>query len=305
MDERTVSIAGRFLALAGVVFVVAAMLIGLAGWRGGKGIARRLWTAYLTEFGILGGVIVPAYFGTGALFAAVAAICALATAELYRVLGHAEGPWGASIGVLGGLAVVASAAFGTEALMLQVLVIGASITLAIGLAARTGPVPGVYSGARAVVGLVYPSTFGAYLLLLGRAQSGFGLIAFLIGVIELNDSAAMLGGLLIGGPKIWPRLSPKKTIAGSGLGLCAAVGGAAALGFAVPMLALPQVLGGGLLIGIAGQTGDLVASAIKRTAGVKNFAALVPDQGGILDIYDALIFTAPWFWLYLRAIGAV
>src|SRR5215207_745690 len=146
MDERTVSIAGRFLELAVVVFVVAAILIVLAGWRGGKGIARRLWTAYLTEFGILGAVIVPAYFGTGALVAAVAAICALATAELYRVLSHAEGPRLAPIGVLGGLAVVASAAFGTEALMLQVVVIGASMTLAIGVAARTGSVPGVYSG---------------------------------------------------------------------------------------------------------------------------------------------------------------
>ena len=304
MDERTVSIAGRFLALAMVIFVVAALLIVLAGWRGGKGIARRLWIAYLTEFGILGAVIVPAYLGTGALFAAVAAICALATAELYHVLDHTEGPRLASIGVLGGLAVVASAAIGTEALMLQVLVIGASITLAIGVVARTG-VPGVYSGAYTVFGLVYPSAFGAYLLLLGRAESGFGLIAFLIGVIELNDSAAMLGGLLIGGPKICPSLSPNKTIVGSGLGLLAAVGGAAALGFAVPMLALPQVLGGGLLIGIAGQTGDLVASAIKRSAGVKDFATCVPGQGGILDIYDALIFTAPWFWLYLRAIGDV
>ena len=105
---------------------------------------------------------------------------------------------------------------------------------------------------------------------------------------------------LVGGPKIWRRLSPNKTVAGSLAGLGATIAGAGLLAFAVPALTATQVIAAGLLIALAGQAGDLVASSIKRMAGVKDFSGLVPVQGGVLDIYDALIFSSPVFYWYVR-----
>ncbi len=295
------AVAARLIPSAGAIFLLAGLLVALAGWRGGPVMYHRLWTAYLTEFVIIGAVVVPAYFGTAALFLAVGCICAVATAELLRVMrGPVPSPL-VGLGLLGSVTVVGAAAIGGEALALRTLVVAACVALAAGLTTRPGSAPGAHPAALTLVSLVYPSAFGAYLLLLGRSDDGFGLVAFLVGIIELNDSAAMLAGILVGGPKLWPRLSPNKTVAGSCAGLLASAGGAAALEFAVPGLTMPQALGAGLLVGFGGQAGDLVASAIKRAAGVKDFAAFIPGQGGILDVYDALLFTAPLFWLYLKA----
>ncbi|MBO0883134.1 MAG: hypothetical protein J2P17_22930, partial [Mycobacterium sp.] len=80
------AIAGRFIVVALVLFGLGAVLIVCAGWRRGPAVARRLWQAYIAEFGILAAIIVPARIGIGALLIAVAAICALATWELYSVL---------------------------------------------------------------------------------------------------------------------------------------------------------------------------------------------------------------------------
>ena len=296
------AVAARLIPSAGAIFLLAGMLVAVAGWRGGPVTSRRLWTAYLTEFVIVGAVVVPAYLGTAALFLAVGSICAVATAELLRVVrGPVPSPL-VGIGLLGSVAVVGAAAIGGETLALRAMVVAACVALAAGLATRPGSDPAAHPAALTLVSLVYPSALGAYLLLLGRSDGGFGRVAFLVGVVELNDSAALLGGMLLGGPRLCPRLSPEKRIAGSCAGLLAAVAGAAALRFAVPALTVPQVLGAGLLIGVGGQVGDLVASSVKRAAGVKDFAALVPTQGGILDIYDALLFAAPLFWLYVQAV---
>jgi phosphatidate cytidylyltransferase len=302
MDAQA-AIAARFLAIALALFVVAALLIGLAGLLRGPAVAHRLVTAYLTEFAILAVVIVPAYIGTAALTVTVVAMCAIGTSELYRARAHGDIPRLTWIGIAAGLTVPLTAALASQAVLFDVLLVGAIVMLAAGLEGQAGKFAS--SPTVDLAGLIYPNAFGACLLLVGRAQGGFGLIAFLVGIVELNDSCAMLGGLLVGGPKIWPRLSPNKTVAGSCVGLLAALGGALALAFAVPSLALPQVFASGLVVGIAAQLGDLVASAIKRGAGVKDFSTWIPGAGGILDMYDGLIFAAPVFWLYLQVVGGV
>jgi phosphatidate cytidylyltransferase len=72
----------------------------------------------------------------------------------------------------------------------------------------------------------------------------------------------------------------------------------------VPAFSPPEVLLAGGLIALLGLAGDLVASALKREAGLKDFSHLVPAQGGLLDIYDALIFTAPAFYYYANYLTA-
>lgn len=124
----------------------------------------------------------------------------------------------------------------------------------------------------------------------GTGDVGLVAMLFVFAVAVATDSAAYFSGRLIGGPKLWPAVSPKKTWSG-------AVGGATAAviaGFVVADLAaLPDraaVAVVALVLSIAAQIGDLVESALKRHFHVKDSGVLIPGHGGIMDRVDGLIF---------------
>jgi phosphatidate cytidylyltransferase len=114
-------------------------------------------------------------------------------------------------------------------------------------------------------------------------------IFWLFGSIWATDSAAYFGGRLIGGPKLWPAVSPGKTwagaisgtIAGIAAGLCVLVAEGITLG--------PMHLLAGFVIVVAAQLGDLFESAIKRRFGVKDSSHLIPGHGGVMDRCDSLV----------------
>lgn len=146
---------------------------------------------------------------------------------------------------------------------------------------------------------VYPGL--GFLALLGLGwQAGFGWVAFLYASVELNDTAAYLAGRYLGGPKVWPRISPNKTWSGSIAGLLAGLGTALGLRFLVPELSPGQVAVLGLGLAPLVQAGDLFASWVKRRAGVKDFGRLVPTHGGLLDVWDSLLFCAPPLYAFAR-----
>jgi len=147
----------------------------------------------------------------------------------------------------------------------------------------TGPKPLWLIG-----GLVYAGApaLAAILLRADRAH-GFAAIVFVLAVVWASDSFGYLAGRAIGGPKLWPRVSPKKTWAGSVgalIGSAIVGGGFALAGYAALPLAL---LGAGL--SIVAQAGDLLESAIKRHFGVKDSGALIPGHGGVMDRLDAFV----------------
>lgn len=117
-----------------------------------------------------------------------------------------------------------------------------------------------------------------------------------------TDTFAYFGGRLIGGPKL-TQISPNKTIAGSVSGVIAC-----ALVFVVYGLALSYYfhvslsiyayIALGVFTSIVGQIGDLTASLIKRTFGVKDYGKLLPGHGGILDRFDSVIFTIPVIYFF-------
>ncbi len=133
-------------------------------------------------------------------------------------------------------------------------------------------------------------------------EGGFGMVVFFYGVIETSDSFAFLVGGSLGKRKIWPRLSPRKTVEGTLAGAAAGVCVAYVLRFAVPDFSTPQLLGAVALIMVGGLIGDLFASSIKRSAGARNFSELIPNHGGLLDVYDSLVLCSPLFY-YLRLNG--
>ncbi|MGF7088276.1 phosphatidate cytidylyltransferase [Kroppenstedtia sanguinis] len=105
-----------------------------------------------------------------------------------------------------------------------------------------------------------------------------------------NDSGAYFTGKRWGKRKLWPSISPNKTVEGSLGGMVLSLGISGIIGLLFPELgSLVAVLGIGLMISIVGPLGDLIESAIKRTTGVKDTGSLLPGHGGVLDRFDSLL----------------
>ncbi|HLP17368.1 MAG TPA: phosphatidate cytidylyltransferase [Bacteroidota bacterium] len=114
------------------------------------------------------------------------------------------------------------------------------------------------------------------------------------------DTMAYFGGRTMGRHKLFVRISPNKTWEGAVWGFVGAVAMMLVMrSLVLPYVAVHQAVVIGLIIGIFGQIGDLVESALKRDAGIKDSSSLIPGHGGVLDRFDSLIFTAPILYLYI------
>ena len=140
------------------------------------------------------------------------------------------------------------------------------------------------------------------------AHEGPALLAFPLAVTWTSDTAAYLVGSQIGRKKLIPSVSPGKTVEGGAAGLMSAILVGALMGWVFLTIhtdpGISSLLGAamGLLMGITVQLGDLVESLFKREAGVKNSGNLLPGHGGILDRFDALIFTLPLTYALMRLV---
>jgi phosphatidate cytidylyltransferase len=116
----------------------------------------------------------------------------------------------------------------------------------------------------------------------------------------LGDTGAYFAGRTLGRMKLYPAVSPKKTVEGALGGLAASVvfGGVLARQWYLPEIPAWDAILVSAVGGILGQGGDLAESLIKRSTGVKDSGALVPGHGGILDRVDALILTSTVVYLY-------
>jgi phosphatidate cytidylyltransferase len=117
---------------------------------------------------------------------------------------------------------------------------------------------------------------------------GFAALMFVLLIVWVTDIGGYFAGRGIGGPKLWPRVSPKKTWAGAiggfGLSLVVAAGFTAfGLGEALPLLLL------GAILSMASQLGDLFESAVKRRFGVKDSSHIIPGHGGLMDRLDGFV----------------
>jgi phosphatidate cytidylyltransferase len=149
------------------------------------------------------------------------------------------------------------------------------------------------------LGVVYVSGLMGYFILLRGMEHGNHILFYLFMVIWSGDIAAYYVGKTIGKTPLAPRISPGKTLEGSGAGLVGSVGGgvAAQLLF-FETLPLNHCLIMALLCGTMGQIGDLAESLFKRRAGVKDSGSLIPGHGGVLDRLDSLMFAGPAFYIY-------
>jgi len=153
-----------------------------------------------------------------------------------------------------------------------------------------------------LLGLFYVSWFFSFFLKLKFLEGiGNSLVVFLILVTKIGDVTAYFVGRSFGRHKLIPRISPNKTVEGTIGGLCGSVIFAIALQN-VMHLGLGNALFVGLLLGVLGQVGDLAESLIKRDCDVKDSGKHVPGFGGVLDLIDSLLFTAPIFYFYVKMV---
>ena len=152
-----------------------------------------------------------------------------------------------------------------------------------------------------IFGILFFSLFLAYLPMLRDTYDGLNWIITLMAVIWIGDTGAFFVGSKYGKNKLYPVISPNKTIEGS-------IGG---LLFSFVAVLLCKIIffhsldfidcvNIGILGGAVGQAGDLIESMIKRSVSVKDSGAVMPGHGGFFDRFDALIFATPFFYFYAK-----
>ncbi|OFW71506.1 MAG: hypothetical protein A2W02_00875 [Alphaproteobacteria bacterium RBG_16_64_48] len=189
--------------------------------------------------------------------------------------------------VVAGVSVAAIAVFVSLGRPDFALFVFTAACIAIGLTAATG------RAGWSLAGLAYAALPAfALVWLRGDPALGAAAVLYLFAVAWTTDTASYAAGRLIGGPKLAPRISPKKTWSGFIIGaLAPALVGYA---FAVALkgtspwrLALVSVA-----LALACQMGDLVESWVKRRFGAKDMSQMIPGHGGLLDRIDGLLFAA-------------
>lgn len=240
------------------------------------------------------------------LMAAVFAVAGLALWE-YLGLANAMGAKTPKIAVIVCLAILMAAVFRRPDLMAPVT---AALSLALFvMGAFRSPLNRVLADtAFSVFGLIYIGFSMATLYLLSAEDNGPSLLLFLLLVVWSGDIAALYIGRAFGRFPMAAAISPNKTWEGAIASLVASVlfgvllvwASQALSAHAIDYLSYP---GGWLhwielavLLNIAAQLGDLVESAIKRGAGVKDSGRILPGHGGVLDRIDALLLAAPVLW---------
>ena len=148
------------------------------------------------------------------------------------------------------------------------------------------------SAAWPIIGLVYVG--GAVLGFLWIRQAyGSEVVFWLLFLIWATDVGAYITGSLVGGPKLVPRLSPKKTWSGLVGGSVAAALISTLFGIWVGLGSVNWLIPAGLVLACWSQLGDIVESMIKRRFNVKDSGQIIPGHGGVLDRIDGLLFTIP------------
>jgi phosphatidate cytidylyltransferase len=248
---------------------------------------------------VLGPLILAAVYVGGWGFAVIVGLLAvLGVDEWLRMVLRRPPPGWARAAAIAAIVAVTIAAGCAGAVAGLVVLAAATVLFDIAVNLRLGT-PGRMPG----LGLPYLGL--TVVALLHLRQGGWQPVLWLLLVVWATDIGGYIFGRWIGGPKLAPRLSPKKTWAGliGGAGL-AAVAGAAAIAVLHRAGAAVPAAPGAALLAVVAQAGDLAESAVKRHYGVKDSGTLIPGHGGVLDRIDGLLTAAPVFALFTALLDA-
>jgi phosphatidate cytidylyltransferase len=192
-------------------------------------------------------------------------------------------------GIVALAAALAFTGFGLAGAAAASLAIGA-VAAGIGASYRGSALVG---GMWAAGGVIYAGVafFGPALL---RRDAGLGFVAFVFLALTVwaTDTCAFAVGRAIGGPLLWPQVSPNKTWSGALGGLAGGVAGGTLVAYADGLGRLAAVGVIALVLSALAQAGDLLESAIKRHFGAKDTSQLIPGHGGLMDRLDGFLVAA-------------
>lgn len=147
-------------------------------------------------------------------------------------------------------------------------------------------------------GVVYIGTGFHYLLLTRLSEQGLFWSLLICVCIVLTDSGAYFIGKWLGRTKLWPSISPNKTVEGSLGGIVVSIIAASCFSLYNPdLLSIGQAVWVGVVVAIVGQMGDLIQSAYKRVRNIKDTGSLLPGHGGVLDRFDSWLIVFPFVHL--------
>ena len=238
-------------------------------------------------------------------------LCAAAQWEFYALLDAAHMPHFKFVGLLGGLALIVSTwlshgkTYDGDWAVLYVLTI---LVFLRQFPQKNNPQPLATMGGT-LLGVMYVPflfNFFTHLLRAWGDPAGRLLVLYLVVVVKMTDVGAFFIGCGIGRHKLIPRISPAKTwegcIGGVLTGILASVlfyafshGNLHAVRFS-----FADALVLGALLAVTGTVGDLTESLFKRASGVKDSGRIVLGMGGLLDVFDSLLFAAPALFIYAR-----
>ncbi len=219
----------------------------------------------------------------------VAIVTGLMVWELVRMMAPRNEPMALQMGVLSGLASMVA------------------IYLPTGIALPVLLAPALIGFARIESDRAVFMVFTVLVLLAGfgmmsvRDDLGFGWMAWLVLVVIATDVLGYFAGRMLGGPKFWPKVSPKKTWSGTAGGWI----GAAIIGaiYASNSPATFELIGVSIAVSMASQMGDIAESAIKRRFGIKDSSNLIPGHGGVLDRFDGMLGASVFLLIVGQFIG--
>lgn len=273
----------------------------------------RILTAVIALPVIIASIVLPTYFPqTVWLFVAIAGLALGAGLfEFYSLTKKLELKADASVGYLGAAALFVGFVFDAPSKAPDLLIATLAAITIVTLITQTFRFKADFSKMLAgvgvtLLGIIYVAFLGGFLV---AVRTGFGLhpnlstklLGYFFLVIFASDIGAYFAGRLFGKHKLAPAISPGKTVEGLIGGLVFATGGAA-IATATFFTELPYQFSISLAIALAiiGVLGDLAESAMKRGAGAKDAASILPGHGGFLDRLDSLLFGAPILYYFAR-----
>jgi phosphatidate cytidylyltransferase len=265
----------------------------------------------LTAVVLIGLVVALVFYGPLWLIASFAAVVAVLAGYEYRALAHEKSVYIPLWWLIGSTAIIFFFTLRLPDFELPVISLLTFILLTWSgfFAPLNRVLLDTALGLFSLIYVVYPLTL---LPLIKAHEDGTGLLLFLFVCVWAGDIFALYVGKNFGKRRLAPRLSPNKTWAGSVASVVGSVGCGMGLYYAGERLVatrdftalhigIPawQMVLLAIVLNVAAQLGDLLESAIKRGAGVKDSGTMLPGHGGILDRIDALLLAAPVLWYVL------
>lgn len=205
---------------------------------------------------------------------------------------------GRRVGIAMTLLLLGSSVFCCPTVVNELMLLGTVVSFTVLLMRKKRETSPLMDAALTSMGILYVGWFFSHLVHLRKFPDGAAILTLLLFCSAFTDMGGYFVGRKFGKTKLYPTVSPKKTVEGALGGVVTSTAAGISVGHLFLGLAIQHCLAAAVITSIAGQIGDLFESLLKRDVGVKDSGKAIPGHGGALDRFDSLAFAGPIFYLY-------